>query len=334
MIIKQVKTMFWRLPMIFRLLLFIGVLMFVYGALIHYIEPEQFPTIFDGIWWAFVTGATVGYGDYVPLTSLGRILALLLILTGGGLIAFYISTIATETVRRETDLKQGKRKFKGSDPFIFIGLNERTRQLIEMTANNYPNLKIVLIDRTVKEISFNHLPVHFIHGDPAEDEILEKANIHQAQRVLITADHSKSEQQADKDTIITTIAVRGNNPNVPIITEVLTKIQTENALRAGATTIIRNNDFMSSLLFQELIQHQNAASFENVMRLLKNEKFVQQKLPECCHRQSFSKTSAHMMEKGFLLLGIVRNGQEYIHPKPSFTLQKGDVLISLADWKQ
>jgi voltage-gated potassium channel len=38
----------------------------------------------EAIWWAFVTVATVGYGDYTPVTPLGRLLAI--VLMAGGLV--------------------------------------------------------------------------------------------------------------------------------------------------------------------------------------------------------------------------------------------------------
>lgn len=334
MTFKQLKYTFLRLPIIIRLLFLIGIAMTVYGSFIHFIEPEQFPTIFDGIWWAFVTGATVGYGDYVPTSPLGRAIAVFLVLTGGGLIAFYISSIAGETVRREADLKKGKIKFKGSNHFVFIGWNERTRQLIELTANKFPHRQIVLIDRTTKEISFPNLPVHFIHGDPAEDKTLEKANIHLAEQVLITADHSKSERQADKDTIVATIAIRGNHQTVPIIAEILSKIQIENAMRAGATAIIRSNDFMSTLFFHELSHLKKATPFEDILRILKNERFVHLKLPAEYNGQTFSDASANMMREGYLMLGVLRDNKDYIHPPPSFILKKNDIIISLTPWNK
>jgi voltage-gated potassium channel len=49
----------------------------------------------DGIWWAFVTATTVGYGDLSPSTTLGRIIAAVLMIFGIGLIGSITSTITS-----------------------------------------------------------------------------------------------------------------------------------------------------------------------------------------------------------------------------------------------
>jgi len=49
-----------------------------------------FRGVFDGVWWAFVTMTTVGYGDKVPKTKIGRILAILWMFFAIGL--FFLST--------------------------------------------------------------------------------------------------------------------------------------------------------------------------------------------------------------------------------------------------
>lgn len=158
MTIKFIKYLYLRLPLLIKLLLLVIIVMLFYGILIHFIEPKQFPTIFDGIWWAFVTAATVGYGDYTPLTTEGRIVGILLMLTGGSFIALYVSAVSSRAVRKEQDLIRGKLKFKGQNHLIFIGWNERTRQLIEIVTDIFPNLEIVLIDHSEKRYRIKIIP--------------------------------------------------------------------------------------------------------------------------------------------------------------------------------
>ena len=48
----------------------------------------------DGIWWAYSTVTTVGYGDIIPTTFQGRILGILLMLMGTAMFATYIALFA------------------------------------------------------------------------------------------------------------------------------------------------------------------------------------------------------------------------------------------------
>lgn len=62
------------------------------GVLIHYAEVMS---IQDGVWWAFVTATTVGYGDISPSTGLGRLIATVLMIVGIGLLGSLTSTITS-----------------------------------------------------------------------------------------------------------------------------------------------------------------------------------------------------------------------------------------------
>lgn len=71
----------------------------VAAALMHLIErnvqPEKFGTIPDAMWWAIVTLGTIGYGDVVPVTPLGKALAAITIFAGLIMIALPVGIIAT-----------------------------------------------------------------------------------------------------------------------------------------------------------------------------------------------------------------------------------------------
>ncbi|RKN52204.1 two pore domain potassium channel family protein [Micromonospora costi] len=66
--------------------------------------PEATITSFDdALWWATVTITTVGYGDYYPITTAGRFVALGLMIGGIGLIGFVTGSLATWIVERVSD---------------------------------------------------------------------------------------------------------------------------------------------------------------------------------------------------------------------------------------
>lgn len=72
-------------------------------AIEHNVQPEKFGTIPQAMWWAIVTLGTVGYGDVVPVTPLGKIVSVFTIVVGFAMIALPVAIISSafaEEVRR------------------------------------------------------------------------------------------------------------------------------------------------------------------------------------------------------------------------------------------
>jgi voltage-gated potassium channel len=69
------------------------------ASIMHVIErhaqPDKFGTIPDAMWWAIVTLGTIGYGDVVPVTALGRLVAAITIFVGLIMVALPIGIVAT-----------------------------------------------------------------------------------------------------------------------------------------------------------------------------------------------------------------------------------------------
>jgi voltage-gated potassium channel len=68
-------------------------LLAVAGAGFYWLEPRV-PTYADGLWLAFTTGATVGYGDLVPSTPASRIFAVFVVLLGYAVFSVVTASIA------------------------------------------------------------------------------------------------------------------------------------------------------------------------------------------------------------------------------------------------
>lgn len=83
----------------FKYVLFVTALIILLGGvLIHFAEGMS---IGDGIWWAFVTATTVGYGDISPHTIYGRLIATVLMLVGIGLIGSVTSTLTSYFLKQQ-----------------------------------------------------------------------------------------------------------------------------------------------------------------------------------------------------------------------------------------
>ncbi len=72
----------------------------VAGLLMTVIDHDSFPSLGGGLWWAIQTVTTVGYGDHVPESAGGQILAALVMLLGIGFITVVTAAITSTFVAR------------------------------------------------------------------------------------------------------------------------------------------------------------------------------------------------------------------------------------------
>ena len=70
------------------------------GTVMTVLDHENFPSIGLGLWWAAQTVTTVGYGDIVPTTLAGRLVAVFIMLVGIGFLTVITAAITSTFVSR------------------------------------------------------------------------------------------------------------------------------------------------------------------------------------------------------------------------------------------
>ena len=80
------------------------------GLLIRVADPDSFPTIGSGLWWAIQTLTTVGYGDIVPANTTGKVIATIVMING---IAF-LTVITAAVTATLIDQARSRRQEAGS----------------------------------------------------------------------------------------------------------------------------------------------------------------------------------------------------------------------------
>lgn len=90
---------------IFILLTILGnSLIGLFSIIFYWLESGSNPKIhsfIDALWWGFATATTTGYGDITPVTTQGKFLGILLMLTGMALFAMFTALFA-ETILTST----------------------------------------------------------------------------------------------------------------------------------------------------------------------------------------------------------------------------------------
>jgi voltage-gated potassium channel len=73
----------------------------VAGSALAMVDSEDVGSIWDGIWWALTTVTTVGYGDVVPRSVAGRLVAAAVMLIGIGFFALLTAAVAATFVKQD-----------------------------------------------------------------------------------------------------------------------------------------------------------------------------------------------------------------------------------------
>jgi len=81
-------------------------LVVVAGAAQAAFNANEFPSFWDGVWWAVVTVTTVGYGDLVPSDIEGQLIGIAVMLLGLGFMAVLTATIASEFIQTDTSSEE------------------------------------------------------------------------------------------------------------------------------------------------------------------------------------------------------------------------------------
>lgn len=92
-----------------RILFTLFSILFVYSGLIYQVEhinnSQVFKTFFDAFYFSVVTMTTVGFGDLTPTSELGRLLTVMMIMTGIALIPWQVGDLIKRLVKSTTQVE-------------------------------------------------------------------------------------------------------------------------------------------------------------------------------------------------------------------------------------
>jgi voltage-gated potassium channel len=113
-----------------------AVLSLVAATLERLIDPA-FTTFGLAVWWAIMTVTTVGYGDIVPESPQGRVVASLLMLTGLGLIPILTSIVVSVLVAQRADRERQAEETEFTQLITMLrALDDRLERLEQRTTGD------------------------------------------------------------------------------------------------------------------------------------------------------------------------------------------------------
>lgn len=165
----------------FRIVALLILIIFVFGTVLWLVERDQnrrqfrpgLAGLFDGLWWSAVTMTTVGYGDKAPKTRLGRIIAIVWMLTAIVTISAFTASIAStltvqslgRTIEDLEDMRNaehiGSIYASSSEDFLHsngVGIQELYPDIQQaLLALSARDIEVLVYDKTVLDYFISQL---------------------------------------------------------------------------------------------------------------------------------------------------------------------------------
>ncbi len=300
-------------------------------------EGGQINHFVDAIYWALVTLSTVGYGDITPHTDEGRFVALVLMMSGVAVVAFFTSIIVSafneqiEDIQQHRLFKDLKRK-KGH--IVILGFGQAGQSVArEFTQNKQA---FVIVDNDEKKIALAKKQ-HYLTllGDGSTVEIQQQLSIDRLATHLICLTNS------DVSNLYAVLNARHHNPDLIIISRAK-RPETERKLKqAGANYIVQSTQIIP-IITQSLINQ--PIGFDTIWQVMGGHHDVALDtlyIPENSQFNHKSIAEINFKQRGLLLFGVVTmdkkqneegayqmsNGFFYFNPSDLFFIQSGDYLV-------
>lgn len=284
-------------------------------------------TLSDGLFMTFITLTTIGFGEVHELSDAGRILTILIGLSGIGTVAF-IATRSAQILLTGQRLKQRhlmQTINKLSDHYVLCGYGRIGKRIADdLRRNGVPFVVIETDDSKIEWLKNSN--VMYVDGDAEEEESLEAAGVARARGIILTLPE-------DSVNVFVTLIAREINPDIFILARTNKHGNMRKLLRAGADKVVSpyeiGADRMAQVIlrptvdrFMEKVLHTEALNLdmEEVM-VNKGSALAGKSLAESNLRKNFDAIVVSIMDGKTLEMKF--------NPDANDCINAGDTLIVL-----
>ncbi|MBN2057871.1 MAG: potassium channel protein [Candidatus Saganbacteria bacterium] len=291
-------------------------------------------SVFDSLYMLVITLFTVGFHEVHELSAAGRVLTMVIIISGVGTAIYTVGLFGEMIIEGQIfgyrRRKRMEHKIKDmKEHYIICGFGRVGHQVAaEFAAAKLPYVVIDIKPETADELEQTGIP--YIIGDTTTDGKLEEAGVQRARGLVACAD-------SDMENVFVTLSGRAANPDLYIVARASGKDAEEKLKLAGANRVI-SPYFISGRRMAGLIMRPVASDFLDTVMHGEHLEFSLREIaiPEKSKLIGKSLEEASIRQKsGATVLAIRKaDGGFNLQPLAVSTIEGGDILIVIGTQEQ
>ncbi|MBK6810318.1 MAG: ion transporter [Sandaracinaceae bacterium] len=311
----------------------LGVWLLAASAFYHF-EDGHNPSIHDpgdALWWSMTTLSTVGYGDLYPYTLGGRVVAVMTMILGVGVLGTLAATIAAGLIEYRERGQKGLRTYMLKHHLLVLGWNEKSFGAIDDFRHDPRYLEMPICVVADLETTPIAEPVLFVRGRPGSRDSLSRSSAEFAAAAIVFA-NDPNNPQSDHETALIALALKKLNPKVRLSAELIDPENREHLEAAGCDAVIDTRGLASTLLVRsvqdlgvgDLLQDLLTNKYgSEIYRVPVDEEFI---------GKTFLDFNIAMLGLRRTVLSLVRDGDRFlINPRADEPMLEGDEAFVISE---
>ncbi len=289
----------------------------------------------DAVYMTVITISTVGYREVHPLSDVGKIFTVLLIISSFGIFVFAISNLTRYLLdgifRNAFLVRKIKKKIEKLEKHVILcGYGRNGRQAAHELRDHGREFVILESDPAKLEEMEEEGDFLAIEGDATNEERLIEAGVEKAEALITTLPN-------DADNLLIVISARQLNPDLKIISRASDEKTEKKLKRAGATNVIMSDRIGGQRMAKLVVQPDVVEFLEKIM--LQSASDVNLEEISCAAMcEMFDGKSIRELgirnKSGANIIGMKKREDYIFNPDPDVLLEKDDKLFVLGSPRQ
>ena len=238
---------------LYTLLFLLAFIVVTAGIAIYVLEEKLNPnidTLFDALYWALVTISTVGFGDISPVTTEGRSISMIIIVSGIAMISFATSVIVSAFSEKLNEVKESRtidRINKSKEFLIICGYGQMTKMFLRK--NDLPQHSYIILEMDPERVEAARKEgYNVIQENASRTEVLKRFNVTHAKITILTLTAS------DVENIYITLTAKSISRKIQVIARASHHNMVKKFEHAGADHVILPNEVVNNMIHIAITQ--------------------------------------------------------------------------------